>query len=356
MAKYTNIQVIPGTPETLITSDEAFVPTRYFGIDSETGEEVELLSTKDYYAGFGPEGSAFIAKPKGDWYQGQKGVYNDSGIFKPFEAVDAEGNVIGTWNLAKNELSDFAKYGGAAIKTAATILAGQALMPSITKALGLPTDLFGTTQTMPAGVDSMTIADATQLASQGLNPQQISQILGQQYALDPTIASKIAQLGFDNAFAALDATRLAEITTDPNAIQQNLIAAGIDPSIAADLAQQAALGLDASTIANDLANFYQGSPVYTNAGLLEGGSTLDEFGKQISTISSTGDALNLVDVAKGVNNLANALNPTQQQQPVVMGGGGGRQQSVDFSNILGLLTGKASLLPAAQQYQRGLLG
>jgi len=345
---YTNIRVVPGTPESLISSDEAFVPTRYFGIDSETGEEVELLSTKDYYAGFGPEGSAFIAKPKGDWYR------SDSGIFKPFEAVDAEGNVIGTWNLAKNELSDFAKYGGAAIKTAAAILAGQALMPSITEALGLPTDLFGTTQTMPAGVDSMTIADATQLASQGLNPQQISQILGQQYALDPTIASKIAQLGFDNAFAALDATRLAEITTDPNAIQQNLIAAGIDPSIAADLAQQAALGLDASTIANDLANFYQGSPVYTNAGLLEGGSTLDKFGKQISTISSTGNAVNLVDLAKGVSNIADALNPTQQQ-PVVMGGGG-RPQGVDFSNILGLLTGKASLLPAAQQYQRGLLG
>jgi len=345
---YTNIRVVPGTPESLISSDEAFVPTRYFGIDSETGEEVELLSTKDYYAGFGPEGSAFIAKPKGDWYR------SDSGIFKPFEAVDAEGNVIGTWNLAKNELSDFTKYVGAAIKTAAAILAGQALMPSITEALGLPTDLFGTTQTMPAGVDSMTIADATQLASQGLNPQQISQILGQQYALDPTIASKIAQLGFDNAFAALDATRLAEITTDPNAIQQNLIAAGIDPSIAADLAQQAALGLDASTIANDLANFYQGSPVYTNAGLLEGGSTLDKFGKQISTISSTGNAVNLVDLAKGVSNIADALNPTQQQ-PVVMGGGG-RPQGVDFSNILGLLTGKASLLPAAQQYQRGLLG
>jgi hypothetical protein len=173
--------------------------------------------------------------------------------------------------------------------------------------------------------------------------------------MNPALAATIAQTGFDNAFAALDATRLAEITTDPNAIQQNLIAAGIDPSIAADLAQQAALGLDASTIANDLANFYQGSPVYTNAGLLEGGSTLDKFGKEISTISSTGDAVNLVDVAKGVNNLANALNPIQQ--PIVMGGGsGGRPQGVDFSNILGLLTGKTSLLPAAQQYQRGLLG
>jgi hypothetical protein len=352
---YTNIRVVPGTPESLISSDEAFVPTRYFGIDSETGEEVELLSTSEYSVGQGPENTAFIAKPLGEWYQGKKGVYNESGIFKPFEAVDAEGNVIGTWNLAKNDLSDFSKYGGAAIKTAATILAGQALMPSITEALGLPTDLFGTTQTMPSGFDADAVIDATRLANEGLSQQQIAQILGQQYSFDPTLASRIAQVGFDNSFGALNATRLAEITTDPNAIQQNLIASGIDPSIAADMAQQAAMGLDAATIANDLANFYQGAQVFTNAGLLEGGSTLDEFGKQISTISSTGDAVNLVDVAKGVNNLANALNPIQQ--PIVMGGGsGGRPQGVDFSNILGLLTGKASLLPAAQQYQRGLLG
>lgn len=348
---YTNIRFVPGQ-----NSGDSQTEDRYFGIDSETGEEVELLSTQDYGAGFGPEGSAFIAKPKGDWYQGKKGVYNESGIFKPFEAVDAEGNVIGTWNLAKNDLSDFSKYGGAAIKTAATILAGQALMPSITEALGLPTDLFGTTQTMPSGFDADAVIDATRLANEGLSPQQIAQILGQQYSFDPTLASRIAQVGFDNSFGALNATRLAEITTDPNAIQQNLIASGIDPSIAADMAQQAAMGLDAATIANDLANFYQGAQVFTNAGLLEGGSTLDKFGKQISTISSTGDALNLVDLVKGVSNIADALNPTQQQPVVMGGGGGGRPQGVDFSNILGLLTGKASLLPAAQQYQRGLLG
>jgi hypothetical protein len=342
---YTNIRFVPGQ-----NFGDSQTEDRYFGIDSETGEEVELLSTQDYGAGFGPEGSAFIAKPKGDWYR------SDSGIFKPFEAVDAEGNVIGTWNLQKNELSDFSKYGGAAIRTAANVLAGRALMPFLTESLGLE-NIFGTTQTMPSGFDADAVIDATRLANEGLSQQQIAQILGQQYSFDPTLASKIAQVGFDNSFGALNATRLAEITTDPNAIQQNLIASGIDPSIAADMAQQAAMGLDAATIANDLANFYQGAQVFTNAGLLEGGSTLDKFGKKISTISSTGDALNLVDLAKGVSNIADALNPDQQQQPVVMGGGGGgRPQGVDFSNILGLLTGKASLLPAAQQYQRGLLG
>jgi hypothetical protein len=344
---YTNIRFVPGNIG-LITSDEAEVPDRYFATDVDTGEEVELLEANDPQAG--PEGTRFLARRAGEMFgSGDK-------AYLPFEAVDEQGNVIGTYNMQKNELSDFSKYGGAAIRTAATILAGQALMPSITEALGLPTDLFGTTQTMPSGFDADAVIDATRLANEGLSQQQIAQIVGQQYSFDPTLASKIAQVGFDNSFGALNATRLAEITTDPNAIQQNLIASGIDPSIAADMAQQAAMGLDAATIANDLANFYQGAQVFTNAGLLEGGSTLDEFGKQISTISSTGNAVNLTDLAKGVSNIADALNPTQQQPVVMGGGGGGRPQGVDFSNILGLLTGKASLLPAAQQYQRGLLG
>ena len=269
---YTNIRVVPGTPESLISSDEAFVPTRYFGIDSETGEEVELLSTKDYYAGFGPEGSAFIAKPKGDWYR------SDSGIFKPFEAVDAEGNVIGTWNLAKNELSDFSKYGGAAIKTAAMILAGQALMPSISEALGL--DGMFAPET-PAG--------------------------------DVPVGGASYAPGSFQEFLVDEGLKVAGATPVPGSLQAYLASIGVNP-------------------------------------LSLGGA-----GAGISSL--TADAgLNLTDLAKGVSNIADALNPTQQQ-PIVMGGGGnGRPKGVDFSNILGLLTGKASLLPAAQQYQRGLLG
>jgi len=345
---YTNIRFVPGNIG-LITSDEAEIPDRYFATDVDTGEEVELLEANDPQAG--PEGTRFLARRAGEMFgSGDK-------AYLPFEAVDEQGNVIGTYNMQKNDPNWINRYVAPVIRTVATVLAGQAIMPSITEALGLPADLLGTAQATSTGADAMAIADATQLAAQGINQAQIAQILGQQYAMNPALAATIAQTGFDNAFAALDATRLAEITTDPNAIQQNLIAAGIDPSIAADLAQQAAMGLDASTIANDLANFYQGSPVYTNAGLLEGGSTLDEFGKRISTISPTGSELNLTDLAKGVSNIADALNPDPQQQPVVMGGGGGgRPQGVDFSNILGLLTGKASLLPAAQQYQRGLLG
>ena len=134
--KYTNIRFVPGNIGSL-TTDEAEIPDRYFATDADTGEEVELLSTKDYYAGQGPEGTSFIAKPLGNWYQGQKGVYNDSGIFKPFEAVDAQGNVIGTWNMAKNDPNWVNRYVAPVIRTVATVLAGQAIMPSVSEALGL---------------------------------------------------------------------------------------------------------------------------------------------------------------------------------------------------------------------------
>jgi hypothetical protein len=259
--------------------------------------------------------------------------------------------------MEKNQLGFVNKYIAPAIRTAATILAGQAIMPSISEAVGLPSDLFGTTQTMPSGFDALEVYDATQLAAQGLNPGQISQILTQQYALSPQVAAQIAQAGFDNAFSALDASRLAEITTDPNAIQQNLIASGIDPSIAADLAQQAAMGGTVESMAADLANFYSGSPVYTNAGLLEGGRTLDQFGREIANISSTsvpGLGNSLQNVGRIVSSLTN--QPTVQQQAGLSSGGGAtRGQGVDYSSLLEMLQGKAGLLPTAEPYRRGLL-
>lgn len=349
--KYTNIRLVPGE-----NYGDSQTEDRYFAIDADTGEEVELLSTKDYYAGQGPEGTSFIAKPLGNWYQGQKGVYNDSGIFKPFEAVDAQGNVIGTWNMAKNDLSDLQKYGGAAIKAAAMYILGQTFLPMLADAAGA-TDLLGTAQAASTSADAMAIADATQLAAQGLQPAQISQILGQQYAMNPTLAASIAQLGFDNAFAALDASRLAEITTDPNAIQQNLIAAGIDPSIAADLAQQAALGLSPEAMSADLANFYQGSNVYTNSGLLDSGRTLDSFGREIAGISST-SIPGLGNTLQNAGRLLNSLSGTpnvQQQAGMPQGSITGGARGVDYSGLLGLLQNKAGLLPNAEQYRRGLL-
>ena len=86
-------------------------------------------------------------------------------------------------------------------------------------------------------------------------------------------------------------------------------------------------------------------------------SGMSPTGTPLPGTVAAGAGLNLLDLAKGVSNIADALNPDQQTQtPVMMGGGQSRPAGVDFSSLLGLLSGKASLLPAAQQYQRGLLG
>jgi hypothetical protein len=277
MAKYTNIRVVPGTPETLLSSDEAYVPTRYFGTDAKTGEEVELLSTSEYSVGQGPQNTAFIAKPLGEWYQGKKGVYNDSGIFKPFEAVDAEGNVIGTWNMAKNDLSDLQKYGGTAVKAVAMYLAGQALLPSITEAIGL--EGFTTPET-PAG--------------------------------DVPVGGASYAPGSFQEFLTQEGLKTAGATPVPGSFQSYLSSIGINPLI-------------------------QGG---VNAG-----------------ISSTDIPFNLSETLKDVGRLAESFTPktVQQQAGLVSEGGASQPRGVDYSSLLGLLQGKAGLLPTAEPYRRGLL-
>lgn len=120
-----------------------------------------------------------------------------------------------------------------------------------------------------AGSDAAFIAaDAAQLAAQGLGESQIAQVLG---AADvssgaASLAASMAANGLDattmtqqlgnlssntglfnqniseSAFNAADAAQLAQQTgNNPLAIEQNLIAAGIDPVEAASLAQQASL-------------------------------------------------------------------------------------------------------------------
>jgi hypothetical protein len=266
---YTNIRFVPGNIG-LITSDEAEVPDQYFATDVDTGEEVELLEANDPQAG--PEGTRFLARRAGEMFgSGDK-------AYLPFEAVDEQGNVIGTYNMQKNDPNWINRYVAPVIRTVATVLAGQAIMPSISEALGL--DGMFAPET-PAG--------------------------------DVPIGGASYAPGSFQEFLVDEGLKVAGATPVPGSLQAYLASIGVNP-------------------------------------LSLGGA-----GAGISSL--TADAgLNLVDLAKGVSNIADALNPTQQQPVVMGGGGGGRPQGVDFSNILGLLTGKASLLPAAQQYQRGLLG
>lgn len=117
-ARYTDIEVVKAPTA---DADQAQEPDKYFAIDSETGERVELLKASEYPVGTGPENTEWLARRAGDM------ITTNDGRFLPFEALDSKGNIIGTWNMQKNELSDFAKTVGTATKIAAIAGTGYAL-------------------------------------------------------------------------------------------------------------------------------------------------------------------------------------------------------------------------------------
>jgi hypothetical protein len=129
-SRYTNIRTVAGQEG---YADSPGTPDRYYATDSTTGEEVELLSTSEYSVGRGPEGTTWLARPLGGLQQGQSGIYNKSGLFRPFEAVDAQGNVIGTWEMAKNDPSKTQQIGVAVM----TAIAASVMGPAVGAALGL---------------------------------------------------------------------------------------------------------------------------------------------------------------------------------------------------------------------------
>lgn len=121
---YTNIRLVPGEDY-----GDSETEDRYFATDSKTGEELELLVANDPKAG--PEGTKFLARRAGQMFGSGGNAY------LPFEAVDAQGNVIGTYNMQKNDPNWVNRYVAPVIRTVATVMAGQAIMPSISEALGL---------------------------------------------------------------------------------------------------------------------------------------------------------------------------------------------------------------------------
>jgi hypothetical protein len=170
-------------------------------------------------------------------------------------------------------------------------------------------------------------------------------------------------LNQDLQFVGEDAARLYNTTGSVAATQQNLIAAGVDPSMAAEASNLAALGGTGSSIAGGLGSAFPGETIFTSQGLLGGGATMDEFAKNIAGISSTSaPALSITDALRGAN-LANQLMGGQQTAT-----GFPQQQSsfqptgVDYSGIYGLLgqrpsvPGISSLLGPAQLRFPSLLG
>jgi hypothetical protein len=165
-------------------------------------------------------------------------------------------------------------------------------------------------------------------------------------------------LAADAAFAGADAAQLYAQTGNVAAVQQNLIAAGIDPIMAAEAANLAAYGGTGASIGSALASTFPGETVFTSQGLLSGGSTLDPFAKDIAGITSTADSgIGLTDALRAANSINSLLNPpTIQQQaglPQAQSVGGGQARGVDFSPLY--QNSMVGLLPLAERYRRSLI-
>jgi hypothetical protein len=184
------------------------------------------------------------------------------------------------------------------------------------------------------------------------------------FTLAPELGTSLAAggagslLAADAAFAGADAAQLYAQTGNVAAVQQNLIAAGVDPIMAAEAANLAAYGGTGASIGSALASTFPGETVFTSQGLLSGGSTLDPFAKDIAGITSTADSgIGLTDALRAANSVNNLLNRPniQQQTGLPQSGllGGGQARGVDFSPLYqNTLVG---LLPLAERYRRSLI-
>jgi hypothetical protein len=184
------------------------------------------------------------------------------------------------------------------------------------------------------------------------------------FTLAPELGTSLAAggagslLAADAAFAGADAAQLYAQTGNVAAVQQNLIAAGIDPIMAAEAANLAAYGGTGASIGSALASTFPGETVFTSQGLLSGGSTLDPFAKDIAGITSTADSgIGLTDALRAANSVNNLLNRPniQQQTGLPQSGllGGGQARGVDFSPLY--QNSMVGLLPLAERYRRSLI-
>ena len=253
--------------------------------------------------------------------------------------------------------------------------------------VGLATEL-GNLGAEPTAVEpgtTVVTSPGTGISGGGLSSAEMAALkTGTGYG--ETVQSLLNQ---DLAFLAEETANLYQASGgDLNAVQQNLIANGVDPIVAAEAANQASLSMGQSAfydvsgavpVLKDAAGQFQsgllgiqsgvqsafpGEAIFTSQGLLAGGSTLDPFAKEIAGISSTSaPALSITDALRGAN-LANQLMGGGQQTAT----GFPQQQApfqpmgVDYSGIYGLLGQRASvpgiapLLGPAQLRYPSLLG
>lgn len=233
--------------------------------------------------------------------RGQRGLDIDYNL-----VFAADGTVIpftsdrqSSWmNFRENSLKPAAAFVG-------SILAGQAL-GGVFGGAGAATDA------------SFLAADAAQLASQGLSESAIAQVLSapgyastaaanlaasmavngldvgmmtQQLNALSTNTGLMSQTGSSADFLAADALQLqGQLGNNFAAIEQNLIASGVDPLIAADISQQLAFnpGLTQTDLATNLANSFGNNIYDVNMAQTYPTSVLPGAGGLLSDVAGAG--------------------------------------------------------------------
>lgn len=233
--------------------------------------------------------------------RGQRGLDIDYNL-----VFAADGTVIpftsdrqSSWmNFRENSLKPAAAFVG-------SILAGQAL-GGVFGGTGAATDA------------SFLAADAAQLASQGLSESAIAQVLSapgyastaaanlaasmavngldvgmmtQQLNALSTNTGLMSQTGSSADFLAADALQLqGQLGNNFAAIEQNLIASGVDPLIAADISQQLAFnpGLTQTDLATNLANSFGNNIYDVNMAQTYPTSVLPGAGGLLSDVAGAG--------------------------------------------------------------------
>jgi hypothetical protein len=208
-ARYTNFETVKAPTADV---DQAQEPDKYFATDTQTGKRVELFKASDYPVGTGPAGTSWLVATPSEV------ISRDGKRYLPFEAVDANGNPLGTWNMEKNELSNFAKVVGGATKIAALAASGYAIGSSLGifdgSYIGADSFFSDPSKLFVPGADSagaeFIASDAAQLASQKMSTAQIQQILAQA-GVDPIAAASAANLASTGATVAEIAADLAKL-------------------------------------------------------------------------------------------------------------------------------------------------
>ena len=239
---------------------------------------------------------------------------------------------------------------------------------------------------------SFLAADAAQLASQGLSEAQIAQVLGASgYASGPAanLAASMAANGLDAGmmtqqlnslssntglmsqtgssadFLAADALQLqGQLGNNFAAIEQNLIASGVDPLIAADVSQQLAFNpnLTQTDLATKLSNSFGNNIYDVNMAATYPTSVLPGEGGLLSNTTTTAPTTTPANTAASTSGLTNSQIANLVKAGLTLAGTGAAVNTVGGGNNMafqaptqGVPTNDPNYYNQLQQYYNSYL-